>query len=125
MGRVDLNQLLRVIEGGCRFGEIDAVFPNVRLFLLGIPFNFTGSSHTRKIWDNVNIELQYNFVGNGLSAAVSTIMHKSRPRMIRPFQRSAREWSEWDLRHKGKAVTGNGEQAGTRASFNGAEGSAT
>jgi hypothetical protein len=43
VGRVDLNQLLRIVKSGYRFGKIDAVFPN-----------------TRKIWDNVNIELQYN-----------------------------------------------------------------
>ena len=38
VGRVDLNQLLRVVEGGCRFGEIDAVLRDVRCFFLGIPF---------------------------------------------------------------------------------------
>ena len=67
MGRVDLNQLLRVVEGGCRFGEIDAVLRNVRFFFLGIPFK----SHpldTGTIWDNINIEVQYNFVGNRPSA---------------------------------------------------------
>lgn len=62
VGRVDLNQLLRVIEGVCRVGEIDAVFPNVRLFLLGIPFNSHRFFTHWQIWDNVNIELQYNFV---------------------------------------------------------------
>lgn len=30
--------MLRVVEGGCRFGEIDAVLRDVRFFLLGIPF---------------------------------------------------------------------------------------
>ena len=30
--------MLRVVEGGCRFAEIDAVLRKVRFFFLGIPF---------------------------------------------------------------------------------------
>jgi hypothetical protein len=56
MGFIDLSQLLRIAEGGCRFGEIDAVLRNVRFFLLGIPL------HSDAIWENVNIQLQYNFL---------------------------------------------------------------
>jgi hypothetical protein len=65
---VDLNQLFQVVEGGCRFGKIDAVFPNVRFFFLGVPFKSYYPLDTGTIWDNINIELQYNFVGNRLSA---------------------------------------------------------
>ena len=79
--RVDLNQLLRVVEGGCRFGEIDAVLRNVRFFFLGIPFK----SHpldTGTIWDNINIKLQYNFAGNSATLLGIQIVHKSTPHRI-------------------------------------------
>jgi hypothetical protein len=65
---VDLNQLFQVVEGGGRFGEIDAMLPNVRLFFLGVPFKSHYPLDTGTIWDNINIELQYNFMGNRLSA---------------------------------------------------------
>ena len=64
VGYVDLNQLLRIVEGGCRFGEIDAMFRDVRFFLSRCPIQISPVLHTTKIWDNVNIELQYNFVGH-------------------------------------------------------------
>src|SRR5436309_2642733 len=70
--RVDLNQLLRVVEGGGRVGEIDAVLRDIRFFLLGIPFK-SQPLNTDTVWDNVNIELQYNFLGSRLSAAAFTI----------------------------------------------------
>src|SRR4029077_2395130 len=73
VGRVDLNQLLRVVERGCRFGEIDAVLRDVRCFFLGIPFKSHYPLDTGTIWDNVNIELQYNFVGNRPTATAFTI----------------------------------------------------
>ena len=56
--------MLRVVEGGCRFGEIDAVLRKVRFFFLGIPFK-SQPLNTGTIWDNINIELQYNLVGAG------------------------------------------------------------
>ena len=55
--------MFRVVEGGCRFGEIDAVLRNVRFFFLGIPFKSQQSFTLPKIWGNVNMELQYNFLG--------------------------------------------------------------
>ena len=60
--------MFRVVEGGFRFGEIDAVLRNVRFFFLGIPLKSHYPLHIGAVWDNVNIELQYNFVGNRLSA---------------------------------------------------------
>jgi hypothetical protein len=63
MGFIGRKQMLWVVEGGCRFREIDAVFRNVRFFFLGIPFK-SHPLHIGVIWDNVNIELQYHFVGN-------------------------------------------------------------
>ena len=66
-GRVDLNQLSRVVERGCRFAEIDAVLRNVRFFFLGIPLKSHYPLHIGAVWDDVNIELQYNLVGIWLS----------------------------------------------------------
>src|SRR5262249_21546681 len=60
---INRDQMLWVVEDGCRFGEIDAVLRNVRFFLLGIPFK-SHPLHFGAIWDNVNIKLQYNFVGS-------------------------------------------------------------
>ena len=54
--------MLWVVEGGCRFSEIDAVLREVRFFFLGIPFK-SQPLHIGAIWDNVNIQLQYNFAG--------------------------------------------------------------
>ena len=59
--------MFRVVEGGFRFGEIDAVLRNVRFFFLGIPLKSHYPLHIGAVWDNVNIELQYNFVGIWLS----------------------------------------------------------
>lgn len=67
VGRVDLNQLSRVVERGCRFAEIDAVLRNVRFFFLGIPLKSHYPLHIGAVWDDVNIELQYNLVGIWLS----------------------------------------------------------
>jgi len=52
-----------VVEGGCRFAEIDAVLRNVRFFFLGIPLKSHYPLHIGAVWDDVNIELQYNLVG--------------------------------------------------------------
>jgi hypothetical protein len=49
MSFISRDQMLRVVEGGCRFGEIDAVLRDVRFFFLGIPFKLNGSSH----WQNM------------------------------------------------------------------------
>ena len=54
VGRVDLNQLFRVVERGCRFAEIDAVLRKVRFFFLGIPFK-SQPLNTGTIWDNINM----------------------------------------------------------------------
>ena len=35
---ISQDQMLRVVEGLCRFGKIDAVLRNVRFFFFGIPF---------------------------------------------------------------------------------------
>jgi hypothetical protein len=35
---ISRDQMLRVVEGGCRFGEIDAMLRKIRFFFLGIPF---------------------------------------------------------------------------------------
>jgi hypothetical protein len=43
------------------------VLRKVRFFFLGIPFK-SQRSNIGEIWDNVNIELQYNVVGNSPSA---------------------------------------------------------
>ena len=59
--------MLRVVEGSCRFGEIDAVLRNVRFFFLGIPLKSHYALHIGAVWDDVNIELQYNLVGIWLS----------------------------------------------------------
>src|SRR6266481_10228947 len=64
----DLNQLSGVVERGCRFAEIDAVLRNVRFFFLGIPLKSRYPLHIGGVWDDVNIELQYNLVGIWLSA---------------------------------------------------------
>ena len=64
--------MLRVVEGGCRFAEIDAVLRKVRFFFLGIPFKCQ-PLHIGAIWDNVNITLQYNLVGNWPSGTVFSI----------------------------------------------------
>ena len=64
--------MLRVVEGGCRFAEIDAVLRKVRFFFLGIPFK-SQPLHIGAIWDNVNITLQYNLVGNWPSGTVFSI----------------------------------------------------
>ena len=63
--------MLRVVEGGCRFAEIDAVLRKVRFFFLGIPFK-SQPLNTGTIWDNINIELQYNLVGSRPSAGERT-----------------------------------------------------
>ena len=55
VGRVDLNQLSRVVERGCRFAEIDAVLRNVRFFFLGIPLKSHYPLHIGAVWDDVNI----------------------------------------------------------------------
>ena len=55
--------MFRVVEGGFRFGEIDAVLRNVRFFFLGIPLKSHYPLHIGAVWDDVNIELQYNLVG--------------------------------------------------------------
>jgi hypothetical protein len=62
MSFISRDQMVWVVKGGCRFGEIDAVLRNVRFFLLGIPFN-SHPLNTGTVWDNINIKLQYNFVG--------------------------------------------------------------
>ena len=54
--------MLWVVEGDRRFGEIDAVLRNVRFFLLGIPCK-SQPLDTGTVWDNINIELQCNFMG--------------------------------------------------------------
>ena len=59
--------MLRVVEGGCRFSEIDAVLREVRFFFLGNPFK-SQPLNTGTIWDNINIQLQYNLVGSRPSA---------------------------------------------------------
>src|SRR5205823_3651007 len=45
MSFISRDQMFRVVEGGFRFGEIDAVLRNVRFFFLGIPLK----SHYRYI----------------------------------------------------------------------------
>src|SRR5207244_1063311 len=45
VGRVDLNQLLRVVEGGSRVGEIDAVLRNVGFSFSVSHSNLNPSSH--------------------------------------------------------------------------------
>ena len=52
-----------VVKGGFRFGEIDAVLRNVRSFFLGIPLKSHYPLHIGAVWDDVNIELQYNLMG--------------------------------------------------------------
>ncbi len=59
--------MFRVVERGCRFAEIDAVLRNVRFFFLGIPLKSHYPLHIGAVWDDVNIELQYNLVGIWLS----------------------------------------------------------
>jgi hypothetical protein len=41
---ISRDQMLRVVKGGCRFGEIDAVLRDIRFFLV-FHSNLTGSSH--------------------------------------------------------------------------------
>ena len=67
MSFISRDQMLRVVERGCRFAEIDAVLRNVRFFFLGIPLKSHYPLHIGAVWDDVNIELQYNLVGIWLS----------------------------------------------------------
>ncbi len=80
MSFIGRKQMLWVVERGCRFGEIDAVFRNVRLFLFGIPFKSHYPLGTGTIWDNINIKQQYNFAGCSL-----LVTHHSS--LLIPFQR--------------------------------------
>jgi len=64
---ISRDQMFRVVERGCRFAEIDAVLRNVRFFFLGIPLKSHYPLHIGAVWDDVNIELQYNLVGVWLS----------------------------------------------------------
>jgi hypothetical protein len=74
---ISRDHRLRVVEGGCRFGEIDTVLPDIRFFFLGIP----SVLHSGTIWENVNTELQYNFLG----WPATRLPHSS-----------LSEWSDWD-----------------------------
>ena len=67
MSFISRDQMFRVVEGGFRFAEIDAVLRNVRFFFLGIPLKSHYPLHIGAVWDDVNIELQYNLVGIWLS----------------------------------------------------------
>ena len=77
--------MFRVVEGGCRFGEIDAVLRNVRFFFLGIPCK-SQPLDTGTVWDNINIELQYNSVGNCLPACAPCAGHSP----VSPFAQFTR-----------------------------------
>ena len=44
MSFISRDQMFRVVEAGCRFGEIDAVLRDIRFFLV-FHSNLTGSSH--------------------------------------------------------------------------------
>ena len=55
MSFISRDQMFRVVEGGFRFAEIDAVLRNVRFFFLGIPLKSHYPLHIGAVWDDVNI----------------------------------------------------------------------
>jgi len=61
MSFISRDHRFRVIKGGCRFAEIDAVLRNVRFFFLGIPFKshqfFTLPTYGTTSIQNCNITL--------------------------------------------------------------------
>ncbi len=92
--------MLRVVEGGCRFSEIDAVLRKARFFPSRYPIQISPVLHAGKIWDNVNIILQYNVMGK--QAIWLGIHHHAQiqTRRIWRFNDPLANGAERDQRHR-------------------------